>query len=104
MKNLIAAAALVLATTAGSASAGMMDKMSGMMQCSAACNTAYMQCLGAANQFTSNPAAAGSQIAANFQEAQLLLDMLLAGAESLGGIDLGGGFGAKFEELSGEQE
>jgi hypothetical protein len=74
MKTLLktsAAAAFILAGVAGSASAQMMDgdKMMGMMQCSAACNTEYMQCLMASQQMTSDPTMAMGQVQSNFQNA-----------------------------------
>ncbi|WP_075996513.1 hypothetical protein [Salaquimonas pukyongi] len=66
MKKLLAATALcgLLASTGSAGAANMMMEK---MQCSAACNTQYMQCVMGANQMTSVPAEALNQIMANFQ-------------------------------------
>jgi len=62
------AGAMTLAAFSGSASAANMgDAMMGMMQCSAACSTEYLQCVGNAQQLASSPSEAMSQIAANFE-------------------------------------
>ena len=70
MKKLFAAAAVsAMLASAGAAGAAnmMMEKMTGAMQCSAACNTEYMQCVIGANQTTSVPTEALNQVKANFQ-------------------------------------
>ena len=70
MKKLFAAAAVsAIIASAGAASAAnmMMEKMTGAMQCSASCNTQYVQCVLSANQMTKMPAEAVNQVVANFQ-------------------------------------
>lgn len=70
MKKLFAAAAVsaILASASAAGAANMMmEKMTGMMQCSAGCNTQYMQCVMGANQMTSVPTEALNQVMANFQ-------------------------------------
>ena len=67
MKKVLSTIAVagMLASSATFASAASMDDMSGMMACSASCTTEYMQCVAAANQLTSDPAMAMSQIKSN---------------------------------------
>ena len=66
MKMLLAAVA-VSGLLASAGTAGAANMMMEKMQCSASCNTQYMQCVMAANQMTSVPAEALMQIKTNFQ-------------------------------------
>ena len=61
------AGAMMMGAVAGGASAANMGDMMGMMQCSASCNTEYMQCVASAQQLASTPQEGMSQIASNFQ-------------------------------------
>ncbi len=49
-----------------SSAATMGENMMAMMQCSGACTTEYLQCVGSAQQLASTPAEGLSQIKTNF--------------------------------------
>ena len=64
MKQVLSTLA-VAGMLASSATFATAASMSDMMACSASCSTEYMQCVAAANQLTSDPAMAMSQIKSN---------------------------------------
>ncbi len=61
------AGAMLLGVSFSGASANMGEKMMGMMQCSASCNSQYAQCVVSANKLASTPQEGMSQIVTNFQ-------------------------------------
>lgn len=61
------AGAMMMGAVAGGANAAKMGDMMGMMQCSAACNTEYLQCVASAQQLAGTPQEGLTQIASNFQ-------------------------------------
>ena len=67
-KIFVSGAALAMFAFAGTASAqNAAGQMMNLMQCTAGYNTEYVQCLASANQMTSDPMKAGSQVMTNFQ-------------------------------------
>jgi hypothetical protein len=70
MKNIlgiIAATGFALTAFASSASAAnIAEKMAMMAQCSATCNTQYLQCVASAQQLASTPMEGLNQVKTNF--------------------------------------
>lgn len=67
MIKTLAAGALLLSASMGTAAAQNAGEMVMMkMQCSAACNTAYMQCVAASQQVTTDPMMVMEQVKMNF--------------------------------------